>query len=130
VTFTNGTPLQFAIATALELEDGYFAGLRDGYRQRRDQLVAGLRDAGFDVPEPAGTYFAVADIRPLGFTDDVAFCLRLPEDPGVVAVPVSVFHLDRGARRHLVRFAFCKSAENIAEGTERLARLRSEAGSG
>ncbi len=123
VTFTNGTPFQLAVATALELDDSYFSDLRASYRRRRDQLCAGLAAVGFDVVQPAGTYFAVADIRPLGSDDDVAFCLELPERVGVVAVPTSVFHRDRHRRRHLVRFAFCKSEETIAAGLERLAGL-------
>lgn len=124
VTFTNGTPLQFGVAAGLELDDSYFDELRASYQRRRDQLCAGLADIGFDVTTPAGAFYVVADIRPLGFDDDVRFCLELPERAGVVAVPTSVLHLDRHRRRHLVRFAFCKSEAAIAAGLERLAQLR------
>jgi N-succinyldiaminopimelate aminotransferase len=41
----------------------------------------------------------------------------------VVAIPTSVFYDDKEAARGLVRFAFCKRAEVIAEAAERLATL-------
>ncbi len=124
VTFTNGTPFQLAIAEALRLDDAYFDDLRDSYRTRRDLLCEGLDAIGFDVVEPEGTYYVMADIRPLGEDDDVAFCRSLPERVGVAAVPVSGFHLDRASRRHLVRFAFCKSEDVLREGLRRLGGLR------
>ena len=42
---------------------------------------------------------------------------------GVVAIPTSVFYDDADAARTLVRFAFCKREEVIAEAARRLAQL-------
>ena len=64
---------------------------RDDYRSRRDRLCDGLEPAGFEVRRPAGTYFALADVPPLGFDDDRAFCRHLVEAVGVAAIPVSAF---------------------------------------
>ncbi len=61
--------VQPAIAHALGLEDGYFESFRAGLQAKRDRLCAGLEAAGFGVYAPAGTYFATADIRPLGEPD-------------------------------------------------------------
>jgi N-succinyldiaminopimelate aminotransferase len=122
VTFAVATPLQHAIALALRSPDDDYRQLAAGYRARRDRLCAGLAEVGFAVRPPAGTYFALADIRPLGFEDDVAFCRRLVETVGVAAIPASAFFT--GSRvRHLVRFAFCKDDATLAEGLRRLARL-------
>ena len=41
----------------------------------------------------------------------------------MVAVPSSVFYEDPATGRHLVRFAFCKRTEVLAEAAERLANL-------
>jgi N-succinyldiaminopimelate aminotransferase len=60
------------------------------------------------------------DIRPLGGTDGIEFCRALPQRCGVVAVPTQVFYDDRDAGRHLVRWAFCKREEVIAEAVTRL----------
>ncbi len=123
VTFAVSTPFQHAVATALATSDAYYTALRDDYRTRRDRLCDGLEAAGFDVRRPAGTYFALADVRPLGFEDDRAFCRHLVETIGVAAIPVSAFVKD-GHLRHLVRFAFCKDDATLDEALRRLRKLR------
>ena len=124
LTYVSGAPFQPAVAVGLRLPDTYFAGLRDTLRAKRDRLVRGLRAAGFDVFLPQGTYFVTADIRPLGYTDGVAFCRDLPHRCGVVAIPHQVFYDDVEAGRPLVRFAFCKRDEVLDEAVSRLGRLR------
>jgi N-succinyldiaminopimelate aminotransferase len=123
LTFVNGAPLQPAVAVALGLSDSYYEGFRDSLQARRDQLVAGLLDAGFTVLSPEGTYFVTVDITPLGGRDGVEFCRGLPERCGVVAVPTQVFYDDIEAGRSLVRFAFCKRTEVLAEAVTRLGQL-------
>jgi N-succinyldiaminopimelate aminotransferase len=49
--------------------------------------------------------------------------MTLPERCGVVAIPTSVFYDDAGAAPRLVRFAFCKREDVIAEAARRLAGL-------
>jgi N-succinyldiaminopimelate aminotransferase len=124
LTFVSGAPFQPAIAHALGLDDAYFTGLRDGLRNQRDLLCAGLEEAGLTVFRPAGTYFVTTDIRPLGEDDGHAFCLALPERAGVVAVPTVVFYDAKDVGRPLVRFAFCKRDAVIDEAADRLRALR------
>jgi N-succinyldiaminopimelate aminotransferase len=124
VTFCVATPFQAAMATALQAPDAYFEGVHRDYRARRDRLCQGLRDAGLEALVPAGTYFAQADIRPLGFQDDVEFCRMLPERVGVAAIPTSAFYVNKAEGRHLVRFAFCKTDATLDEGIRRLRALR------
>ncbi|MFV2083299.1 pyridoxal phosphate-dependent aminotransferase [Micromonospora sp. LOL_021] len=124
LTYVNGGPLQPAVAVALDLPDSYYTGLRQSMQAQRDQLVAGLSEAGFRVLVPEGTYFATADISALGGSDGIEFCLSLPERCGVVAVPTQVFYDEPDAGRLLVRFAFCKRPEVLAEASRRLAGLR------
>jgi N-succinyldiaminopimelate aminotransferase len=123
LTYVNAGPLQPAIALGLGLDNGFFASLATDLRAKRDLLCAGLAEVGFDVIVPQGTYFATADVRPLGVDDGLWFCRQLPERCGVVAVPSSVFYADPADGRHLVRFAFCKRAEVIAEAAARLKGL-------
>jgi N-succinyldiaminopimelate aminotransferase len=119
LTFAGGTPLQHAAATALRLPSTHLAALRDDLRARRDLLCAGLSEAGLHPLIPSGTYFVNADVG----TDAVEFCRTLPERCGVVAIPTSAFYDDVEAARTLVRFAFCKREDVIAEAARRLARL-------
>jgi N-succinyldiaminopimelate aminotransferase len=122
VTFAVATPFQHAAATALAAPDAHYRALREAYRSRRDRLCDGLAAVGFGLRPPEGTYFALADIRPLGWDDDAAFCRHLVETVGVAAIPNSAFSAS-GRVRHLVRFAFCKDDETLAEGLRRLSRV-------
>ncbi len=124
LTYVSGGPFQYAIATGLALPDSFYAGLGDGLRKRRDLLAQGLRDAGFEVFTPQGTYFITTDIAGLGEPDGLAFCRSLPHRCGVVAVPNVVFYDDRQAGRSQVRFAFCKREEVLADAAARLRGLR------
>ncbi|MGZ4178241.1 MAG: aminotransferase class I/II-fold pyridoxal phosphate-dependent enzyme [Solirubrobacteraceae bacterium] len=119
LTFAGGTPLQHAAATALGLPRSELDALRDDLRSKRDQLCEGLAAAGLAPLVPGGTYFVNADVH----TDAAQWCAALPERCGIVAIPTGVFYDDKDAAPTLVRFAFCKRPEVIAEAARRLAAL-------
>jgi len=126
LTFTSGSPLQPAVASALDDHPDFPRELAADLQVRRDLLCAGLRKAGLEPAVPDGTYFACTDVAHLGWADGMAFCLALPERAGVVAIPAQMFYDDanpngQGAGRHLVRWAFCKERAVVEEGTRRLA---------
>lgn len=124
MTFCNSAPMQPAVARMLnEADDAFYANFVEEYRTRRDHLCDGLSRVGLDVLTPAGTYFALADIRPLGWDHDVEFCRMLPEKVGVAAIPPTAFYVNKEAGRHLVRFAFCKTLDVLDEAVQRLAGL-------
>ncbi|MEI8237993.1 MAG: pyridoxal phosphate-dependent aminotransferase [Actinomycetota bacterium] len=124
LTYVNGGPFQPAIAVGLGLPDSFFAQLSTDLQTRRDRLMPGLLEAGFEVCATSGTYFVTADIRPLQPDGDgMSFCRRLPHACGVVAIPNEVLYLDKEAGRHLVRFAFCKRLDVIDEAVRRLKTL-------
>jgi N-succinyldiaminopimelate aminotransferase len=124
LSYSGATPFQHAAVVALGLPGAYYEELAAGLAQRRDLLCRGLRDAGLETFTPQGTYFATTDVASVGATEGVEFCLGLPERVGVVAVPMSVFYDDADAGRTLVRFAFCKRPEILAEAAARLKGLR------
>ena len=95
-----------------------------GLAMQGDLLCRGLREIGFKVYEPAGTFFIMSDIAPLGEEDGTAFCWSLPERCGVVAVPASIFYDDKNVSRTLVRWTFCKRTEVLEEAIDRLGFLR------
>ncbi len=128
LTYVGGAPFQPAVAVALTSELGWVRHLRDDLQRKRDRLSAGLRAAGFDVLHPQGTYFVMTDIRSLGESDGMRFCLDLPHRVGVVAIPGEVFLPDRERGKPFVRFAFCKRDEVIDAASERLAGLHRESG--
>jgi N-succinyldiaminopimelate aminotransferase len=126
LTYVNGGPFQPAVAAGLALPDEYFAQAARDLEYRRDVLVKGLTDAGLPVISPEATYFATVDVRPVQPDGDgLAFCRSLPARAGVVAVPTVVFYDPTHAHlgRHLVRFAFCKRDEVLADAVQRLRRM-------
>ncbi|HEY0133307.1 MAG TPA: methionine aminotransferase [Nannocystis sp.] len=124
VTFCTAPPFQHALARAFVADDSFFTDLTRDYLRRRDRLCDGLREIGLGVLRPAGTYFVMTDIRPLGYDDDLAFCRMLPEKIGVAAIPPSSFYVNPHEGRHLVRWAFCKTDDVLDEAIKRLQKLR------
>jgi N-succinyldiaminopimelate aminotransferase len=120
VTFAVATPFQHAMAHALRSSRSYYDEFLREYRERRDHLAGALAECGFGVSPPQGTYFVLADIRPLGWDDDVAFCRHLVEKVGVAAIPPTAFYENKAEGRFLARFAFCKKRETLDAGIARL----------
>jgi len=124
LSFSGGTPMQVAVAGALADAERHIAPLRASLQAARDLLCEGLAEAGFGVTVPEGGYFVQGDVAPLGVTDAATWCRELPARAGVVAIPTSPFYDDPDAGRTLVRFAFCKRPEVIAEAVRRLTALQ------
>jgi N-succinyldiaminopimelate aminotransferase len=124
LTYVNGAPFQPAIAAGLRLPDSFYVGLASDLQAKRDRLLPGLQEAGFEVFVPEATYFTTVDIRPVRADGDgVAFCLELPREVGVVAIPNQVFYAHPEHGRHLVRFACCKRLDVLDDAVARLAKL-------
>ena len=123
LTFTSGSPLQPAVAHALDHEPDWPRQLARDLQARRDLLCEGLAAAGLEPRVPEGTYFATTDISHLGWADGRELCLALPERAGVVAIPTQGVYDDAEAGRQLVRWAFCKEPDVITEGVRRLAAV-------
>ena len=88
------------------------------------RMSGGLRKAGYEVLEPASTYFLCVDLRASGLdVDDETFAKVAVEQAGVATVPVSAF-AERDPSRHLVRLCFAKRNETIDAGVEAMARAK------
>ncbi len=118
-------PLQEAVAVAVEeLGPEFYQDLAEGYRRRRDLLCDALTEAGFGLTRPQGAYYVMADFSQLSDKSDVDFARWLTSEIGVAPVPGSSFYHDPGAGSRLVRFAFCKTEELLAEAGDRLVGMR------
>lgn len=126
VTFCSASPLQAAMAIAIDRTDEYLPTLMHEYVERRKVLHDTLHDLGFIVSPPSGTYFILADIRPFGYDDDVTFCRMLPVEFGVACIPTSAFYNHKDEGKFLARFAFCKNVETLREAGKRLQGLRAQ----
>src|SRR5467141_4980647 len=117
-------PLQEAVAAGLEtLGEDYYERLALDYRARRDLLCRALVDAGFRCTPPQGAYYVLADCSGVSELPDDEFSFWLTKEIGVAPVPGSSFFSRPELGRRLVRFAFCKTEEMLAEAARRLARV-------
>jgi len=85
------------------------------YQERRDVLIAGLRDLGFDVPAPKATFYIWLPVH-----DCMAFCAKLLNEAGIVATPGVGFG---SSGEGYVRFAITRPVARIREAIERMRGL-------
>jgi N-succinyldiaminopimelate aminotransferase len=126
--FCSATPLQAGMIAALKLAPSYFSELNQDYKTKRDDLLKVLRDAGFKVRTPEGTYFALADYSPVFKGKDTDFADKLTSDVKVACIPISGFYTDpraAAAKLSYVRFAFCKGKDTVNAAAKNLAALKS-----
>jgi aminotransferase len=117
-------PLQVAVATALDLPASFYVELLGDYQERRDAMVMGLRECGFEADAPDGAYYVMAGIGAFGFDDDTALARHLIEKVAVATVPGSSFFHDPAAGRGHLRFSFPKRIETIERGVRALRAVR------
>jgi LL-diaminopimelate aminotransferase len=81
--------LQSAAQTALQLPDVYLHEVQARYRRRRDFLIQGLAQLGWDIPKSKATmYLWVKCPAGMGSTD---FALSVLQQTGVVVTPGNAF---------------------------------------
>ncbi len=120
LTYVNGAPFQHAIAKGLDPELNLIAEAKDALGPSRELLIGSLERLGLKPLPTSGTYFVNCDISSVTKDDALTFCMRMANEGGVVAIPSSVFYLDREGSEHYVRFAFCKRTSVIEEAVFRL----------
>ncbi|MFW0112551.1 aminotransferase class I/II-fold pyridoxal phosphate-dependent enzyme [Rothia sp. CCM 9417] len=125
-THSAAAPLQEAAAVGLASGDDFYLGLKERYAHQLRVLVEGLADSPWQIIEPAGTFFAVADVAQVlaqkGFTTAQELCQELPQASGVTLIPLTAFTTEgyRSQVEGYVRFAFCKKPEVLAAATSRI----------
>jgi LL-diaminopimelate aminotransferase len=107
--------LQTAAETALNLPDSYLQTVQDRYRTRRDFLIAGLAELGWDVPKTMATmYLWIPCPVGVGSTD---FALKLLQETGVVVTPGNAFGV--GGEGY-VRVSLIAECDRLQEALNRL----------
>lgn len=79
--------LQFAGAKALSLADEITPALNAVYQKRRDIVVNGLRQNGWNIETPKATMYVWAPVPPRFNGSSRAFATALLEEAGVVVTP-------------------------------------------
>ncbi|QSZ66583.1 LL-diaminopimelate aminotransferase [Methanofollis aquaemaris] len=85
------------------------------YQERRDALVKGLREVGFDVPAPKATFYVWMPVE-----DCMKTAATFLNEAGIVVTPGVGFG---ESGEGYVRFAITRSVERIEEAVERIGRV-------
>lgn len=117
-TFCVAHPLQVAMAEALMKMDEYLIDFKSEYTRKKDILVSGLKERGFNVLAPKGTYFVMA-LLPEG-ENDVETCKKLILEKKVATIPTSAFYLKSNEGSRMIRFCFAKKDETLTEALKNL----------
>jgi LL-diaminopimelate aminotransferase len=107
--------LQSAAETALQLPDIYVKQVQDRYRQRRDFVIAGLKELGWDVAPSRATMYLWVPVPP-GMTS-ADFALTVLQRTGVVLTPGSAF--GEGGEGY-VRLSLIADCDRLGEAIARL----------
>ncbi len=117
------TPVQVAATAALNGPQDCIAEIRERYKARRDVLIEGLRQAGWDVPVPAATMFAWAPLPPrFREMGSLAFSKLLLEEANVAVSPGVGFG-EHG--EGFVRIALVENRQRLRQATRNIKQFLS-----
>lgn len=115
------TPIQVAAVAALNGPQGYIDDIRAIYQDRRDVLVEGLQQAGWDVPSPPATMFAWAKVPDsyaergsMAFVKDLIREAKVAVSPGIGFGEYGEGH---------VRIALVENKERIRQAVRNVKRF-------
>jgi aspartate aminotransferase len=114
------TPTQFAALAAITHDLHFFDTIREQYRLRRDLLVNGFRNAGFDCLTPPGAFYTFPDVRRRLGKDSWQAMETLLERTSIASVPGAVFGPE--GEGHL-RMSFSTAIETLEEAVAALEKL-------
>ncbi|MBV8334366.1 MAG: aminotransferase class I/II-fold pyridoxal phosphate-dependent enzyme, partial [Alphaproteobacteria bacterium] len=112
------TPIQVAATAALNGPQECIVETRERYRARRDVLIDGLRQAGWNVPQPEATMFAWAPIPPIfKGIGSLAFSKLLLEQANVAVSPgIGFGEYGEG----FVRIALVENRQRLRQATRNI----------
>jgi alanine-synthesizing transaminase len=117
------TPIQVAATAALNGPQDCIAEIRERYKARRDVLVEGLHQAGWDIPTPPATMFAWAPVPP-AFRElgSLGFSKLLLEQANVAVSPGAGFG-EYG--ENYVRIALVENRQRLRQATRNIKQFLS-----
>jgi aspartate/methionine/tyrosine aminotransferase len=121
------TPLQKATVKLLEMDRSFFESIYTKYEENCTVLVDKLREVGFKVAHPEGSYYLFADysgVEKLKGMKAMDASIYLIKEIGVATVPGDNFYTDGNHGDNYLRFAFCRSTASIMEAVNRLDKLK------
>lgn len=112
-------PIQEAATTALRDQSSFLEEQRAIYRDRRDALIEGFSNIGWEIPTPQASMFVWAEV-PSGYTSR-EFTFTLLEKANVVVTPGNAFgEWGEG----YVRIALVQSKERLKQAAEKVRKAQ------
>ncbi len=108
-------PVQYAGITALTGPQDCVADACRIYQERRDVLVNGLKNLGFEIDLPKATFYVWLKVA-----DSMAFAAKMLDEAGIVVTPGVGFGRSGDG---YVRFAITRSVDRIREALDRMGEL-------
>lgn len=119
--FSANTPIQYALAEFLDVEQHYL-NLPAFYQAKRDIFRDALKKSGFKVFPCTGSYFQLLGYEKLDNRSDLEMAVELTRTAGIASIPISSFYHDRTDNK-ILRFCFAKSNETLNKATKILCNL-------
>lgn len=122
IVFAVNGAVQLAFADAVN-RDPFCAEVTEAYQRRRDlflDLVAGSR---FRPLRSQGTFFQLLDYSAITRERDTDFAVRLIQEHGVAAIPLSPFLSGDESAGPVLRFCFAKRDATLERAAERLSLI-------
>lgn len=114
-------PVQLALVDYLS-QKGTWSPYRNDFQQRRDFFASLLSGTKLKFEHVQSGYFQVCDFSQISSESDVEFCIRLAQEHGVTAYPVSKLYHDN-LDQSLVRLCFGKDEKELTLAAKRLSQL-------
>lgn len=112
------TAVQMAAVTALDQYETITPPIRALYKERRDVLVSGLKNLGWNVPTPAATFYVWIPC-PAGY-DSTSTCSKLLDEANLVTTPGLGFG---DAGNGFFRMALTVDSPRLEEAVARISKL-------
>jgi aminotransferase len=125
--FVNTAASTFSQLVALEhfRHPGSLGAARPVYREARAALLAAAGDAGIEMIEPEGAFYAMIRLPPSLRDDSLATSLRLLEEERVVTVPGRAFG---SSGEGWLRISWVAERERLVDGVQRIGHFFARAG--
>ncbi|MCA1960855.1 MAG: pyridoxal phosphate-dependent aminotransferase [Desulfomonile sp.] len=109
--------IQYAGVEALTNSSGETKRMKEVFNQRRQAMVARLKEIGFRIEvDPTAAFYVLADARHFS-ADSYAFAFEILDEAGVGVAP----GIDFGDKAEgFIRFSYTNSLKNILDGLDRI----------
>jgi len=121
LTICTNSIAQKAALEALTGDQACVEEMRDGYQERRNLFVTGLRELGFGCELPKGSFYVYANVSRWGWSG-LDFAKHLAKEAKVLMYPGTAF-TEHESGRNYVRFAYTRPIEELQEALDRIGRI-------